>query len=76
MVDDSTTTPGTESPTKATKATVGSVVGAVIAVLASLQGSLSDNVITTSEWLGAAIAGLVSLGAVFGTVYTITNRPK
>lgn len=67
---------GPESPTKATKATVGSVVGAVIAFLASVQGSLDDNVITSSEWIGATIAGLVGLGAVFGTVYSITNRPK
>lgn len=64
------------TPTKATKAQWGGIVAAIVAGLGTLQVALDDNVITASEWVGVAVATLVGLGAVFGTVYGVTNRPK
>lgn len=41
------------------------IVAAAIAALGTLQASLPEG-ITTNEWIGVVIAGLVGYGAVFG----------
>lgn len=63
-------------PTKATKAQVGGVIGAAVAGLGALQVALADGVVTSGEWVSVAVATLVALGAVFGSVYAVTNQPK
>jgi hypothetical protein len=48
------------------------VAAAVVTGLGSLQVAYADNVVTTREGIGVAIATLVALGAV----WAVPNTPK
>lgn len=65
-----------EPKTKATKAVVGGVIGAVAAGLGTLYTALDDGVVTSQEWVGITLSTIVALGAVFGGVYSVPNKPK
>lgn len=65
----------TTPKTSAAKAYVGAAIAAVVATLGVVATGLDDGVISAQEGIYAAIAGLVSLGAVFGGVYRTTNKP-
>lgn len=60
----------------AAKAYVGAALAGLVAGLVSIQAALGDNVITSSEWVAAAVAALVGAGVTGGGVYATTNRPK
>ncbi len=62
--------------TTATKAVVGSLIGAAVAGLGTLYTALDDNIVTAQEGVGIAVTTLAALGAVFGGVYAVTNKPK
>lgn len=47
------------------------IVGAAVAGLTALGTALADDQVTTSEWVGVAIAALAALGIV----YAVPNRP-
>lgn len=64
-----------ETKVSAAKAYVGAAIAAAVAVLGVIASGLDDGVISTQEGIFAAIAGLVSLGGVFGGVYATANRP-
>jgi len=49
-----------------------SILAAIIAGLSSLIVGLSDDTLDTAEWLTAAVATLVALGAV----YAVPNKPS
>lgn len=70
------------APTKytAAKAIYGAAVGALAAGLTSATAALlpdSQGVvsITAAEWVGIALAVVVALPAVGGTVFAVTNKP-
>lgn len=48
------------------------ITGAVVTGLGTLQIAYDDNVVTTQEWIGIAIATLVALGAV----WAVPNAPE
>ena len=59
----------------AAKAYVGAGIAAVVAGLSTAVTALDDGVISAQEGIGIAIAVLVSVGGVFGGVYSVRNRP-
>lgn len=60
----------------AQKAIYGAVVAAIVAALSVLAPAANDGGITSGDIWNAALAVFVSLGAVGGTVYQVTNKPK
>ncbi|MFG2165503.1 hypothetical protein [Micromonospora chersina] len=48
-----------------------SIIGGLVAGLTALGTALTDNQVTTSEWVGVAIAALAALGIV----YAVPNKP-
>lgn len=68
----------TSEPTPKTstaKAYVGAAIAAVVAGLSTAVTALDDGVISAQEGITITIAVLVSLGGVFGGVYSVTNKP-
>ena len=57
----------------AQKAIYGAIVAAVVAGLSVLAPAANAGGITSGDWWNAALAVVVSLGAVGGTVYQTTN---
>lgn len=59
----------------AQKAVYGAVVAALVAALSVLAPAANNGGISSGDWWNAALAVFVSLGAVGGTVYQVTNKP-
>jgi hypothetical protein len=49
---------------------------AIVTGLGSLQVAYTDNVVSTTEWIGVAIATLVALGAVWAVPNTAAKPPQ
>jgi len=63
--------------TTSTKAIAGAVVGGLLAFAEPIGTTLhSGQPITGVTWFDATVSALVFAGTIFGTVYSVTNRPK
>lgn len=62
--------------TTASKAVVGAAVATAVAFLGALSTALDDGAVSGQEWVIIALATVIALGGVGGTVYGVTNRPK
>lgn len=65
-----------EPKTTAAKAYVAAGASAVIAFLGAVIVGLDDNVLTTAEWLTAAVAGITASGITGVATWAVPNRPK
>jgi hypothetical protein len=70
-----------EPPTKPYKAIAAGALSGAIAFLSSLVTALqgegaSFSTITDGQWVAAALAGLIAIGATGGVTYAVRNPPR
>lgn len=61
--------------TTAAKAIAGSIYSGLVAFLGTLTVALSDEVITSLEWVTIASATVIAVGGAAGLVYYVPNKP-